>query len=196
MKFKNTTTSSIVQEQLVDITGLCNPQDVTAVIGQYPYWKQMYIPECLPVPCQKPNIEEITSVDIAVDILRSEVIMTPISFTTDTIPTPVPNYEGKLLTGRKLIIEGQLCQKIEYTAADTVQSIHSAHFYVPFSSYIIVPQEITFTSADGVTVTLDSLDVNYQVNTCVEDVVVYSPTPRMIAKQVTLLLYAVPTRGC
>lgn len=180
---------------LIDVIGLCVPADTTEVISNTPYWKQMHITESLQVPAQKPSIEVINSVDVWVNILRKQVIKTPRSY-DDTGATPValPNLEGKLLSGRKLIIEGQLCQKVVYTALETSQPLHSAHFYVPFSSFIVVPEEITFTDTNGNTVTEDSYDVNFEVNSCVEDVSVCAIDERHILKQVTLMLYAVPTR--
>ncbi|WP_339089509.1 DUF3794 domain-containing protein [Clostridioides difficile] len=175
---------------LIDVSGLCNTDDVTSVISQYPYWFQMYIPETLNVPPQKPDIEQINSVNVSVNILRTKVVKTPIS-PLDANGDFIPNLEGKISTGRKLIIEGELCQKISYTANEETQSVHSAHFYVPFSSYIVVPQEVTF---DNVTspITLDSLDVDYQVNACIEDLSISTLDERTILKHTTLLLYAVP----
>ena len=160
--------------ELIDISGLCNPADVTDVISQYPYWLQMNIAETLAIPVLKPDVEQINSGNISVD--NGDYI---------------PNLEGKVSTGRKLIIEGQLCQKIVYTANVLDQSIHSAHFYVPFSSYIVVPSEITFTNGT----TVDSLNVEFQANACVEDVAVKLLDERTILKQVTLLLYAVPKQS-
>lgn len=184
--------STSFNAELVDISGLCNPTDVTNVISQYPYWLQMNIPEKLTIPDQKPDIEQINSLSISVDIMRSEVIKVPVSPLDDNGDL-TSNLEGKVTTGRKLIIEGQLCQKIEYTANEAEQSIHSAHFYVPFSSYIIVPKEITFTNGATTTV-VDSLNVNFQVNACIEDVAIKLLDLRTILKQVTLLLYAVPNQ--
>ena len=175
---------------LIDISGLCNPMDVTNVISQYPYWIQMNIPETLTIPEQKPDVEQINSVNISVDIIRKEVIKVPVS-QVGANGEYIPNLEGKVSTGRKLIIEGQLCQKIVYTANEPEQSVHSAHFYVPFSSYMVVPSEIKFNNG---TVTLDSLDVDFQVNACIEDIAIKMIDFRHILKQVTLLLYAVPNQ--
>lgn len=168
--------------EIIDITGLCCPRDTSVVLQKYPYWMQMYIPETLCVPPQKPDIEEINSVNIAVNILRKEVVKTPIA---------AENLEGKTLTGRKLIVEGQLCQKVVYTACDEVQSVHSAHFYVPFSAYIVVPKSVLFNGDE-----IDSLDINYQVNACVEDLSIKQLDERCFLKNVTLLLSAVPTQLC
>ena len=170
---------------LIDVIGLCVPANTTQAIRNTPYWKQMHITETLQVPEQKPDIEVINSVEVWVDILRKQVIKTPRSYTAGG--EPLPNLEGKLLSGRKLIIEGQLCQKVVYTALEPSQPVHSAHFYV-------VPEEVTFPIAGGESVTEDSYNVNFDVNCCVEDVAVCALDKRSILKQVTLMLYAVPTR--
>lgn len=179
--------------ELIDISGLCNPSDVTGVISQYPYWIQMNIPETLTIPEQKPDVEQINSVNISVNIIRNEVVKVPVS-PVDANGEFIPNLEGKVSTGRKLIIEGQLCQKVVYTANEPDQSVHSAHFYVPFSAYIVVPSEIEFTNGTTTT-TIDSLDVDFQVNACIEDVAIKMLDFRNILKQVTLLLYAVPNQS-
>lgn len=179
--------------QLINIQGLCNPEDVNDVINRYPYWKQIYLTETLTLPDQKPDIEVLNSLDISVEIMKSYVIRTPRSFDdTGLTPIPVPNLEGNLLTGRKLIVEGALTQQVDYTANYPSQPVHSAHFYVPFSSYIVVPEEITFAQNNGNTI--DSLQVTYEVNACIEDVAIKALDERTILKQVTLLLYAVPTQ--
>lgn len=178
---------------LIDVSGLCPansigfitpvPTATIPVVGNI-YWQQMYIPETLSIPPQKPDVEEVNSVNVSVNIIRQKVVVTPTS--------TIPNLEGKTLTGRKLIVEGQLCQKIVYTACDEEQSVHSAHYYVPFSSYIVVPQTITFPSGE----VKDSLYVNYSLNTCIEDLYIKNLTPRVLVKNVTLLIQAVPTSSC
>ena len=184
------------ESKLIDVIGLCVPRNTTEVIRKYPYWKQMHISESLQIPEQKPDVEQINSVDVSVSILRAEIIKTPRSY-DDTAATPVaqPNLEGRLLSGRKLIIEGQLCQKVVYTALEVSQPLHSAHFYVPFSSFIVVPETITFTNEDGTTTVEDSFDISFDVNACVEDVTACVIDKRSILKQVTLMLSAVPQRA-
>lgn len=177
--------------ELIDISGLCNPMDVTNVISQYPYWIQMNVPETLTIPEQKPDVEQINSVNVSVDIIRKEVVKVPVS-PVDANGEYISNLEGKVSTGRKLIIEGLLCQKVVYTANEPEQPVHSAHFYVPFSSYIVVPNEIEFNNGST---TIDSLEVDFQVNSCIEDVAVNMLDLRTILKQVTLLLYAVPNQS-
>lgn len=184
-------------ESYVEITGICNPSDMNDTIIQYPYWKQMHISETLQIPTQKPNVERVNSMDISVAIFKKHVIQTPRTYDDSvTPPVPLPNIEGKVLTGRKLIIEGQLCQKVVYTADVPEQSVHSAHFYVPFSSYIVVPRTIVFTSADGTELSLDACQASFEVNACVEAASICVLDERSILKQVTLMLSAVPTQQC
>lgn len=187
-KTKIANNASSCNQDIFEVNGLNISNDVSEVIKDFPYWIQMYIPETLKIPSQKPDIETINSIDISVDIIKQQIIVTPISTTE--------NLEGKTLSGRKLIVEGVLCQKIEYTAALSQQSVHSAHFYVPFSAYIVVPSEINFTKEDERIITMDSLNVNFKVNVCIEDVYVCTVDNRTILKQVTLLLYAIPSQGC
>lgn len=178
---------------LIDITGLCTPGNVTEIISSTPFWQQQTIIENLSIPEKKPDVEQINSINIAVEILKKTVIKTPRSFTNTTPPVAVPSLEGKLLTGRKLVIEGEICQKILYTADEPTQSVHSVDFYIPFSSYIVIPREITITDANGNPVTVDTLNVNFTVGACVENVFACLEDARTIFKQVVMLLYAVPT---
>jgi hypothetical protein len=193
MKSISTSTACNLDSCLIDVTGLCTPSDVTEIISTNPFWQQQYIIENLIVPEQKPDIEQINSINVGVEILKQTVIKTPRSFTNTTPPVPVPNLEGKLLTGRKLVIEGEICQKILYTADEATQPVHSVDFFVPFSSFIVVPREITTTDANGNPVTVDTLTVNFTVGVCVENVFACLEDNRTIFKQVVMLLYAVPT---
>lgn len=164
-----------VKDEIIDIVGLCDPS--TLDLNSNPYWTQISISESLTIPEQKPDIEQINSVNISVEIARKKVIVTPKSLAA--------NEEGKTLTGNKLIIEGNLCQSISYTADVPEQSVHTAHFVVPFSAYIVIPEVL-------------NPQINYQVNPCVEDVFVNRFCKRQIFKNVTLLLQAVPApnAGC
>ena len=167
-----------VEQEIIDINGLCDPTSLDLTTN--PYWTQISIPETLIIPEQKPDIEQINSVNVSAEIIRQKVIVTPTS--------AVRNVEGKLVSGRKLIVEGNICQNVSYTALVPDQSVHTAHFVVPFSAYIVIPVTIT---VGGVTV--DTLEVNFQVNTCIEDVFIKSFCARQIFKNVTLLLQAVPS---
>ncbi|MCX7615577.1 MAG: DUF3794 domain-containing protein [Clostridiales bacterium] len=168
----------------IDVAGLC---DISAFdLNTNPYWTQISIPETLIIPSQKPSIEQINAVNVSANILKTKAIVTP-RCPLDTSNKLIPNFEGRIVTGRKLIVEGQLCQTVSYTAGIPEQTVHSVHFVVPFSAYIVIPKYITIGTEQ-----VDTLNVNFQINVCVEDVFIKEFRDRYIFKNVTLLLQAVP----
>ncbi|MEN6411793.1 MAG: DUF3794 domain-containing protein [Veillonellales bacterium] len=167
----------------IDIAGLCDIQAFDLNLN--PFWTEISVPETLIIPSQKPCIEQINSVNISANIVRKKVIITPRSPVTGT--EFITNYAGVVVTGRKLIVEGQLCQTVTYTAEVPEQTVHSVHFVVPFSAYIVIPQFITIG-----TTSVDTQLINFQVNVCVEDLFIKEFRDRYIFKNVTLLLQAVP----
>ncbi|SFJ66854.1 hypothetical protein TPDSL_09140 [Terrisporobacter petrolearius] len=178
--------STCSSDSLLDITGLCNISSVSDILNEHPYWYQMIVPEYLNIPDDRPGISVIDSLNVSVDIYRNEVITVPVC-PIDINGDFIPNLEGKISTGRKLIIEGQICQNIVYSTDDPTLPNYSIDFYYPFSSYIVLPQTITTTDGD-----VDTLDINFTVNACVEDIAVTIVEPKKLLKQVTMLLYAVP----
>lgn len=115
--------ASIVSD-LIEYAGLADslPENPTA-------FKQFAVQENLELPCAKPDIEQIIRVMAEVKITHTKVIKTPVA----------SSAEGQILTGFKLIVEGELLQKIEYVADEPTQSVHAAHFSVPFSTFIVLP---------------------------------------------------------
>ncbi|GFP74495.1 beta strand repeat-containing protein [Clostridium fungisolvens] len=130
-------------------------------------FKQLSVDENLTIPFQKPNVEDILNTIVDVEIVTTRVIET-VAGTSE---------EGQILTGHKLLIEGRLHQKIEYIAAEPTQTVHNAEFSVPFSSFIILPEDFVEDSVVNV--------VPY-----VEDVYVKLIDCRTIFKNVTLRLEA------
>jgi len=161
-----------MNDQNVEIIGLCDTDfivfgDPTLALDYT--WTEISIPEVLSIPCQKPNVEQIEKVFIKVKIISKRVTDTPVS-------TGV-SAENTRLTGKKLVVEGKLIQRIVYTADLPDQPVHSANFNVPFSAFIVLDE--TATAED-----------NYCVETCVEDVYVKVFNDRDIFKNVTLFLRA------
>lgn len=173
-----------MDDSLVTVAGLCDLKGINFTKGVDNFWTQISIQENLNIPDIKPEIEQITGVNVAVKIIRKKVIVTP---STDSCP----NFEGKLLTGRKLIVEGELCQTISFIAARCEQPVHTARFIIPFSAFIVIPKKVRVWLKDQEQ-DVDSLDIIFQVNTCLEDVFVKKITPREVFDNVMLLLQAVP----
>lgn len=107
-------------------------------------WTEITLNGSIAVPVQKLSIEQIDLVNTNVQILSAKVIETPALYTTDeqgnTVITEVPNREGKITTGRKLVIEGLICTAISYVALTCDQSVNTFHGQIPFSAFIVLPK--------------------------------------------------------
>lgn len=141
--------------------------NTTETIAAQTNFKQLSVNEILSIPNQKPDAEDILNTLIDVTINNTQVIKT----------TKGTSIEGQILTGYKLIVEGSLHQKIEYIANEPSQTVHTAEFEVPFSSFIILPENYIEDSPTNV--------VAY-----IEDIYVKLLDRRTIFKNITLRLEA------
>ncbi len=69
------------------------------------------------IPNKKPDILYVLSVSVTISLSNFKII-----------PTPV---------GKKLIIEAVKNIKVMYTAAEHCQSVHTAHFKIPFCMFVL-----------------------------------------------------------
>lgn len=160
------------------IKGICSEEKINSILANANnadpdtiIWTEIFIPEILNIPNCKPDIEQILSLTSKVDIICQKVIKTP------KTASGVENYEGLKLTGRKLIVEAILRQRVTYVSATECQSVHSAHFDVPLSLFIVVPQDTEVTD-------------KFRLTTCIEDIFVCALNPRQIFKNTTLFIKA------
>ncbi|WMJ80619.1 CARDB domain-containing protein [Clostridium sp. MB40-C1] len=130
-------------------------------------FKQLSREEYVKIPVQKPDIEEILNIVVDIEITNTKVIKTPI----------ITSLEGQNLTGFKLIVEGVLNQKVEYIACDEKQSVHAAHFRVPFSTFIILPESYV----EG---------TNIEIEAIVEDIYSKLVNKRTVFKNITFMILA------
>lgn len=156
-----------VVNNFIEYAGLADnlPQNPTT-------FKQFTVQENLEIPCAKPDIEQIIRVMGHVKITSTRVIRTP-----GSAAQPVKSLEGQILTGWKLIVEGELIQKIEYVADEPTQSVHAAHFSVPFSTFIVLPANY-------------ALGTPVHVTPYIEDIYAQQIGKRCIFKNVTIFLNA------
>ena len=146
-------------------------------------WTEFYLPEIVDIPIQKPDMEGIVEVHSCVEIISQRVIKTPVvmGYTDDAgnsiAGEDIPNAECTNLTGRKLIIEGLLKQKIIYTAAVDEQSIHSANFEITFSTFIIIEKDTP-------------LSQQFRITPYIEDIFVSRLSERSVFKNTTIFIKA------
>ncbi|MGO5075974.1 SPOCS domain-containing protein [Clostridium sporogenes] len=149
-----TESNSITSNNSITITSLAS-------------FKQLSREEYVKIPIQKPDIEEILNTLVDIKITDTKVIKTPVGI----------SLEGQKLTGHKLIVEGILNQKVEYISCAKEQSVHAAHFRVPFSSFIVLPENFV----EGTSI---------QVEGMVEDIYTKLINKRTIFKNITFIIIA------
>lgn len=166
--------------QLVTINGICPPEQLENFLdgGRCRRWTEIVVAEELCIPTCKPDIEQMISISSAVELVYQQVINTPVKTTSSRLVPPVFNQEGTAITGKKLVVEGVLRQKMVYSAAQT-QMVHAVHFDTPFAAFIVLDAQ-------------DLLTKKLKVDVCLEDIFVTDITPRKIYKNVTLIIRALP----
>lgn len=147
---------------LIEVSGLADELPINPV-----NFKQFSVQETLSIPEVKPDVEQIVSVIAKVVIKSTNVIDTPVG----------TSREGQILTGKKLVVEGVIVQKVEYVADIPTQKVHAAHFNMPFSTFIVLPSSF-------------ELGTPIEVTGYIEDIYIQLLDKRKIFKNVTILLDA------
>lgn len=163
----------------VNIVGVYPQNKIESILncsGDTNMWTEFFIPEIVEIPIQKPDIEAIVEVHSCIEIISQRVIKTP-TVIGQTQQNPIPNSECTLLTGKKLVVEGLLKQKVIYTAAVNEQSLHSASYAIPFSAFIIVPADTP-------------LSQKFRITPYIEDIYAYSMSARNVFKNTTIFIKA------
>ncbi|MGL4774370.1 MAG: DUF7507 domain-containing protein, partial [Clostridium sp.] len=101
-------------------------------------FKQISVNKQLKIQMGNPDIEEVADVTGNITISKYNIIKTPILISN----------EGQNLTGYKLIIYGIINEIVEYTAKSCVESLHSSEYYIPFSTFIVLPVDYCFANIE------------------------------------------------
>lgn len=168
-----------IDDEYINMVGIYPEEKIETVLTCFPtnMWTQFFIPEVVDIPTQKPDVEGIVSVHSCIQIISQRVIKTPV-VTNNGVPVyDVGNSECTLLTGRKLIVEGILKQKVIYTSATEEQSVHSATYNIPFSVFIIVDPNT-------------ALSQKFRVDPYIEDIYACKLSARSIFKNTTIFIKA------
>jgi len=138
------------------------------------YFTEISILETLKIPSQKPDIEQVLSIIVEPEIISMRI--------ADTICAK--SYEGQLLSGKKLIMELKLKEKVVYVADETTQPAHAAHYEdVLRSVFVIVPKAI-----DNIPIERLLKSNKIIVYPYIEDIYVEQKDNRTIFKNITMLI--------
>lgn len=138
------------------------------------YFTEISVAEIVKIPDIKPDIEQLVEVIVEAEIMSRRLIDTPC----------VKSFEGPMLTGKKLILELKLKQKIVYVADEASQPIHAAHYEeVMKSVFVIVPK---FVEGKAIDILLKAGKV--RVTPYIEDIYAEQKDKRTVFKNITLLI--------
>ncbi|MBM7556623.1 DUF3794 domain-containing protein [Halanaerobacter jeridensis] len=153
----------------VKIIGECDIEDIDLSQGNF---TQVAVPETLEIPEQKPDVEQVLKVMLEGKVTSVRLVATPEG----------ESASGIKKTGKGLVVEGKLHQKVVYVAEtdEGDQPVHSAEFNIPFSTFIPINTCLLPGSEDQI-----------DVEVCIEDVYVEMLDQRTIFKNVTILVNAI-----
>ena len=155
-----------------EVIGLCDIGKYNKKISGFKdkSWTQTSIPEKLILKSNKPPIKEVIKLYLNIKVTESRIVKTPSS--------EVPNVEGLILTGKVLLVSGEICQRIMYVSKTHNESLCSVKFAVKFSTYIVIDENA------------DLENDAYCVYPYVEDISIRKLDERILSKSVTLFLFA------
>lgn len=146
------------QNDNVNIVGIY-PEDKIENILMYfqtNLWTQFSLPVYVEISCNNPDIESIMNIHLYTEIISQRVIRTPTITKNGCSNYITGNNKCNQLTGKKLIIEGILKQKIIYTAAITDKNLYSDYFLIPFSTFIMLPHNTPVTQKFKIDVLIEN----------------------------------------
>ena len=152
----------------VKIVGECDVESIDLSQGNF---TQVAVPETLEIPDQKPDVEQVLKVMLEGIVTSVRLVATPEG----------ESASGIKKTGKGLVVEGKLHQKLVYVAEtdEGDQPVHSAEFNIPFSTFIPINTCLLPGSEDEI-----------DVEVCIEDVYVEMLDSRTVFKNVTILVNA------
>lgn len=172
----------------INYVGICPERNMNTALQcgvASDMWVQLFVSKIMDIPVQKPDMEGVCSVNSCVKIISQRVVKTPtVTGYTNSAGVLVPgntidNAECTRLTGKKLIIEGIVQQKVIYTSLAADQALHSATFMLPFSAFIIVDGDAALTQ-------------KYNISAILEDVYACALSERSVFTNNTIFIKAVP----
>lgn len=114
-------------------------------------FKQVYIKNDITLNENKADIDSISKIIAKAKILNTRIIKTPKGISLD----------GYKLTGYKLLVEGSIYYKIQYTNLDKNQSLNLTDVDTRFLAFVIMPEN--FTLGDNFSTSIFIEDINAEI---------------------------------
>lgn len=179
------TEKCFTEEESINIVGAYPSNKMSTVltspVNSYT-WTEFFSTEVVDLPDWYPYMDSILEVRSCIDISYQKVIETPmvkgykLTNGTSVSGDTIGNNECTNLTGKKLIIEGILTEKIIYTGEDT-STVHTVNYLTPFSTFIIVAPDTTLAQ-------------EFIITPYIEDIFVSKLSANSIFKNTTIFIRA------
>lgn len=114
-------------------------------------FKQVYIKNDITLNENKADIDSISKIIAKAKILNTRIIKTPKGISLD----------GYKLTGYKLLVEGSIYYKIQYTNSDENQSLNLTDIDTRFLAFVIMPEN--FMLGDNFSSSIFIEDINAEI---------------------------------
>lgn len=114
-------------------------------------FKQVYIKNDITLNENKADIDSISKIIAKAKILNTRIIKTPKGISLD----------GYKLTGYKLLVEGSIYYKIQYTNSDKNQSLNLADVDTRFLAFVIMPENFTLGGNFSTSIFIE--DINAEI---------------------------------
>ena len=172
MKLNNMATATFeysiyLDDNIMTACGSQNSNVVSTSVGPNSF-KQFMVSSKLPIPCSQHGVCEIINKYVDVEITNTEVI--------DTIRGI--SCEGENLTGKKVVVNGTLMERIEYIELCSDKSIKVAEYNIHFNTFIVLPENFNELN-------------NVKVDSFIEDIDMRLIDPMTLYQSVSLLLEVV-----
>ena len=156
-----------------EIVGLCDIQKFNEKINLFvdESWTQVSISDNLILSGDKPSIKTITKTFIDVKITSTKIVNTPKSQDS--------NIEGMSLTGKLLLVAGEITQRVLYVSNNSnLEKINSFKIKTPFTTYIVIDEDVEIN------------EDRYCVFPCIEYASLRPINNKSLSQNVTMFLFA------
>lgn len=153
------------------VVGMCDIEEFNSKISEFEdnSWSKMTSVKSLKIPNDRPKVNKIQEINIKIKINKINMVDTP--------KANLNSIEGFKLTGKMLLVTGELCGVIFYKDNEDKRGINCIKFKDEFSTHIVIDKEITKTDI-------------YNVYPCIENIFANILNSETINLNVNLFLFA------
>lgn len=168
-----------------------NMVNIIGIADRIPEYSEIYkefaLNDMVLISDTKPDICKVLSAAFDAKVTSIRIIDTPYGKKVNGFPETITSYEGETLTGKKLVVDINFKQKIQYVDCSCSQKIHGVHNEFTVTEFIVIPQ--TFVIG-GECVTAEYLESNnmFYLSPFILDANITNLNERLFSTNITAFL--------